>query len=335
MKELIIKKEHLPDTIKDLHKFILVGKEKLKAQQAKINAIKNLDVSHTAMKAAQEDGLRIGEVVLNAEAKLGELLKGIPNKKASSGGGTRSLPKDITKKQSHYAQQVYENKDLIEETLKEAEEKEELPTRSNVLKKAKTRKKKKKIKEQKEAIANGTIKLPKGKYEVIVIDPPWSYGRKYDANSSRVASPYPEMSIEEIKQDFIKRDYVADTCVLWLWTTHQFIWNAKELLKEWGFEYKAILVWNKEKLGMGSWLRMQCEFCLLGIKGKPTWNLNNERDIITEARREHSRKPDGFYEMIDKLCLGKKLDYFSREKRKGWDTFGFDVDSFKKQRGEK
>jgi len=98
-------------------------------------------------------------------------------------------------------------------------------------------------------------------------------------------------------------------------------------MEHWDFEYKGILVWDKEKLGMGSWLRMQCEFCLLGVKGKPLWNLSNERDIIREARNNHSRKPDSFYSMIENLCIGRKLDYFSRQKRKGWDSFGDEIQS--------
>ena len=67
---------------------------------------------------------------------------------------------------------------------------------------------------------------------------------------------------------------------------------------------------------------MQTEFCLLGIKGNPIWNLTNERDIITEARREHSRKPDAFYEMVNKLCFGRKVDMFSRGKRNGYEQYG-------------
>ena len=80
---------------------------------------------------------------------------------------------------------------------------------------------------------------------------------------------------------------------------------------------------------MGAWLRMQSEFCLLGIKGKPKWNLTNERDIISETRREHSRKPDGFYKMIEKLTPAKdRIDMFGREKREGWTTWGNETEKF-------
>ena len=178
---------------------------------------------------------------------------------------------------------------------------------------------KKNIEQQKKDIEQNKIELYEGTFGVIVIDPPWNYGGKYDSENRRVTSPYPELTIDELKQLNIP---ASKDCSLWLWTTQKFIWDAKDLLKYWGFEYKSILVWDKQKLGMGSWLRMQVEFCLLGIKGKPLWNLTNERDIISSPRREHSRKPEEFYEIIDKLCVGKRLDYFSREKRKGFYQFG-------------
>ena len=167
--------------------------------------------------------------------------------------------------------------------------------------------------------------LPEGVFEVIVIDPPWPYGTEYNSETRRVASPYPEMSLENIKNIKIT---AADNCVLWLWTTHRFLRDAFVLLEGWNFEYKVTLVWNKEKLGMGGWLRCQSEFCLLGIKGNPKWNLTNQRDIISEARREHSRKPEKFYEMVEKVCMGKKLDYFSRQERDGWTSYGNQTDKF-------
>jgi len=160
------------------------------------------------------------------------------------------------------------------------------------------------------------MSLPEGIFDIIVADPPWPYGRKYDPDTSRSANPYPEMSIEEIKNIKLTPD---ENCILWLWTTHKFIWDAKKIMDQWGFEYKAILVWNKEKMGMGAWLRMQCEFCLLGIKGNPLWDIKDLRDIITEPRTQHSSKPDSFYQMIDDKFVSKnKADYFGRKERKGW-----------------
>lgn len=181
------------------------------------------------------------------------------------------------------------------------------------------------IEEQKQAIESGEVKLPEGVFEVIALDPPWNYGREYDPDSSRVANPYPEMTQAQLLE--LAPPFAEDS-VCMLWTTHAFLFDAKELLDQWGFTYKATMVWDKGKMGMGHWLRMQCEFCLVGIKGKPKWNNTKWRDIITETRREHSRKPEAFYEMIEDVVTGRRLEFFSREQRKGWATYGNDTEKF-------
>jgi len=181
------------------------------------------------------------------------------------------------------------------------------------------------INAQRAAIESGKAKLPSGKFEVVVMDPPWAYGRDYDPQGSRVANPYPEMAQDEL---LALDPPFAHDAVLFLWTTHQFIWDAKELLDNWGFEYKATLVWDKEKMGIGYWFRMQCEFCLVAIKGKPIWQNTQWRDVIREARREHSRKPEIFYKMVEQITVGRRLDFFSRNQRDGWEAFGNDTTRF-------
>lgn len=170
-----------------------------------------------------------------------------------------------------------------------------------------------------------TPEPPKGLYDVIIIDPPWPYGTEYNKETRRIASPYKEMAIDELKQMVIPSH---KNCVLWLWTTHKFLLDAFTLAATWGFEYKITMVWDKERLGMGAWLRCQTEFCLLCIKGKPIWKLTNDRDIIRATRREHSRKPDEFYSMVRKLCTGKKIDIFGRQEREGFDVWGNETEKF-------
>ena len=173
----------------------------------------------------------------------------------------------------------------------------------------------------------------KGKYNVFIIDPPWPYETQYDEDSRRVASPYEEKSIEELKEWGIKefKKSAHKDSAMWLWTTHKFIKDALQLLEDWGWNYKLTLVWDKQKMGMGTWLRCQTEFCLLGAKGDyhKYWNLETERDIISASRREHSRKPDEFYEMVKRLCpQGNKIDIFSREKREGFEQYGNETEKF-------
>jgi len=181
------------------------------------------------------------------------------------------------------------------------------------------------IEQQKKEIEEGAVIATEGLFDVISIDPPWPYGREYDPNGSRVANPYPEMSIGEIKK--IELPLKSDA-VIFLWTTHAFLPDAFDILKTWNATYKATMVWNKKKIGMGAWFRMQCEFCLVGIIGKPFWNNTRYPEIIEEARREHSRKPDAFFDLVDSICAGRKLEYFSREKRQNWENYGNEPDKF-------
>jgi len=166
------------------------------------------------------------------------------------------------------------------------------------------------------------LKEVTGEYDVIVIDPPWNYGGKYDPDFRRVTSPYPEMNQDQLKKIILP---CKDNSILFLWTTHKFIWDAKELMDLWGFEYKITMVWDKQKMGVGEWLRKQCEFCLMGIRGKPYWKSTSDRDIISESRTTHSTKPEEFYKLVERITAGRKLDYFARKQREGWDVYGNDV----------
>jgi len=183
----------------------------------------------------------------------------------------------------------------------------------------------KQIQEQMKEIEQNSFIPPTQKYDVIVIDPPWPYGTEYDPNGRRAASPYPEMSLDEIKAIELP---ASDDCVLWLWTTHKFMRYSFDILDAWGFRDVAIVTWVKDRMGLGTYLRSQSEFCVMAIKGRPTINLTNQTTIINGKLKEHSRKPDEFYEMVDSLCVGYKLDYFSREKRNGWDQYGNDTNRF-------
>lgn len=195
-----------------------------------------------------------------------------------------------------------------------------------VISEIKIEKRKEYIAEQRQAIANGTIESPKGTYEVIVIDPPWMYGNvddyKPDFYMSRVANPYPEMTLEDIKNIKIPS---SDNCVLWLWTTHKFIFDCRDILQSWGFRDVSILTWVKNKMGVGRWLRSQTEYCIMAIKGNPLINLTNQTTFLIADNLGHSVKPPEFYAMVNELCIGRKLDYFARDKKEGWDVYGIQI----------
>lgn len=342
MSEIINVNHALPTTIDDLSKFVLVGREKLVAVRAEIRAIDKVGLAQEVRTQKLAEAQDIAEAVLDAEVRIGELMRDVPK---ASGGDRRSedfksnsgvifektkaeviAEAGFTPMQVSRFETLAAHPEIVEQAKTEARESQEVVTRSDVLSKIKKEQRKELIQRQVEEIEKGNIEKPDGLFDVIAVDPPWNYGTSFDADGRRVANPYPEMTQEQLKALEIP---AKDNCVMFLWTTQKFIWDAKELLDTWGFTYRSMIVWDKEKIGMGDLIRMQCEFCLVGIKGSPVFKDNHSvRDIIREPRREHSRKPEEFYRIVDSLCAGRKLDFFSREERKGWFSYGNDTKKF-------
>jgi N6-adenosine-specific RNA methylase IME4 len=182
----------------------------------------------------------------------------------------------------------------------------------------------KRVKEQHKRIA--AYVAPPGKFEVIVVDPPWSYEKRAHDSTHRAANPYPSMTLEAIKTLEIPSD---KDCILWLWTTNAFMRQAYEVLDAWGFTPKTILTWVKSKMGLGDWLRGATEHCILSVKGKPIVTLTNQTTVIHGALREHSRKPDEFFAMVESLCPAKtRREMFARQRRDGWVTDAPEDDHF-------
>lgn len=174
--------------------------------------------------------------------------------------------------------------------------------------------------------------FPNGRFDVIAIDPPWKYSSRQDDPTHRGRPSYPTMSIEEIIALPIP-ELTEETCILWLWATNSFLPAAFQCLQAWGFEHKTILTWVKTQMGLGDWLRNQSEHCILGIKGQVqsfsrSGRLNNQTTILYAPRREHSRKPDEFFELVEELCPGSKLELFGRQSRLGWIVHGAEADFF-------
>jgi N6-adenosine-specific RNA methylase IME4 len=170
-------------------------------------------------------------------------------------------------------------------------------------------------------------KLPTGPYRCIVMDPPWHYGKRLLDVTGRGKVNYPTMTQEELlsMRDDLTRLAHDDGCVLWLWTTNAHMGQAHELAEAWGFTVKTILTWIKPSIGCGDWLRGQTEHCLLCVSGHPLVTLSGQSTVLHGARRQHSRKPDGFYTLVESLCPGSKLEMFSRASRDGWTSWGGEV----------
>jgi N6-adenosine-specific RNA methylase IME4 len=162
--------------------------------------------------------------------------------------------------------------------------------------------------------------LPTGPFQVIVADPPW----QYDTGSSL---PYPTMPLEEIKAMPV-RDIADENAILWLWTTNAHLPVAFDVVEAWGFEYKALLTWVKDRMGTGEWLRGQTEHCMLAARGKPVFLHENHSTVLEAARREHSRKPEEFYALVEATCPGAKVELFCRQHRNGWHVYGNETNKF-------
>jgi len=287
------------------------------------------------LKLSKEKQDEIGMFRIQVEAEQGKWLEehfptGVRSDRKSrvASVATVNSMKDIgiNEHQSSQSRLINKEPDLVQEAIEEIKkDNKQVVTPNAVQKKVRQKLREQNIEKQKEEIENNKLPEINGLYDIISIDPPWNYGRKYDPDGSRVANPYPEMSNDDIKKIKLPLNYNA---VVFLWTTHKFLPIAFEILNHWQLDYKATMVWDKVNIGMGNWFRMQCEFCLVGIKNKPFWNNTKFSELIKEKRREHSRKPDSFFNLINEICAGRKLEYFSREKRDGWDVFGNDVNKF-------
>lgn len=179
-----------------------------------------------------------------------------------------------------------------------------------------------------EQINREPVPMPAGPFRVIVSDPPWNYGKRVGDPTHRGDLPYPAMATDAICELGVGDIAHPEGCVLWLWTTNAFMRDAFCVLDAWGFEEKTILTWVKNKIGLGDWLRGQTEHCILAVRGKPTITLTNETTVLNGPVREHSRKPDEFYDLVEKLCPGSKVEMFCRQARAGWSTWGAETGLF-------
>jgi N6-adenosine-specific RNA methylase IME4 len=167
---------------------------------------------------------------------------------------------------------------------------------------------------------------------LIVVDPPWPVKKlTHKARPNQTTMDYKTMSMEEIKRLPIA-NIADDNCWLFLWTTQKFLFEAKDILEEWGFKLLVVQVWEKTygvSAGMPLYgFRWNAEFILIGYKNKPPlWPKRTLIPLVFQAENiKHSKKPDKFYELV--APLGKRrIDLFARQKRPGWDVWGNEVES--------
>ncbi len=169
---------------------------------------------------------------------------------------------------------------------------------------------------------------PEGKYSCIVIDPPWPMKRiERDLYPNMVGIDYPTMEEDELKA-YPLPDFADDNCHLYLWTTHRFLPMALRLAEHWGFKYQCLMTWVKN-IGMApySWT-YSTEHVLFCRRGNlPLERIGLRLDFHAKIR-EHSRKPDEFYDLVRQASPAPRLDLFSREKREGFSQSGNEPEKF-------
>lgn len=171
---------------------------------------------------------------------------------------------------------------------------------------------------------------PDGKYRVIVIDPPWQMEKiERDVAPNQVAFDYPTMDADQLRA-FPAGEWADDDCHLFCWTTHKHLPLAIELVAAWGFRYVLAMVWHKpggfQPFGLPQY---NCEFVVYARRGSPQFVDTKAFNCCFEApRREHSRKPDEFYDVVRRVTAGPRIDVFSREERDGFDTWGNEAGKF-------
>src|SRR5262245_13205032 len=175
------------------------------------------------------------------------------------------------------------------------------------------------------------------RFAAILADPPWRFVNKTGkvAPEHRRLSRYGTMTLDEIVALPVEQ-LAGPTAHLYLWCPNALLPDGLAVMKAWGFTYKSNLVWHKVRKdggsdgrGVGFYFRNVTELILFGVKGKHARTLAPGRrqvNLLATRKREHSRKPDEQYAIIEACSPGPYLELFARGTRKGWATWGHQAD---------
>lgn len=271
------------------------------------------------------------EFVLDAQVKLGKLLIGMPKNEGGRPEKTCTKKEQvflnenptytdlgIDRKDASQWQFIAAHEDKIKEAVEKKKGLRQPLITSRIINEVKCQVRKK----DNEAMKKD-VPLPVGRYDVIVVDPPWPMKKILtDHRPNQVEElDYPTMTMDEIKALNVP---AADDCHLWLWTTHRFLPDAFDILKYWGFKYVSCFVWHKPG-GFQPFKLPQynCEFALYARKGSPEFIDTKNFPVCFNAQRgKHSEKPEAFYETIRRTTDGNRLDMFNRRPIDGFALWG-------------
>jgi N6-adenosine-specific RNA methylase IME4 len=175
------------------------------------------------------------------------------------------------------------------------------------------------------------------KFACILADPPWRFSNRTGkvAPEHRRLSRYGTMTLQEIMALPVAA-VAAPTAHLYLWTPNALLPESLQVLQAWGFTYKSNLVWHKVRKdggsdgrGVGFYFRNVTELLLFGVRGKNARTLAPGRtqvNYMATRKREHSRKPDEQYDVIESCSAGPYLELFARGVRPDWASWGEQAD---------
>ncbi len=182
-------------------------------------------------------------------------------------------------------------------------------------------------------IIDELIKLGKQKqFGTILADPPWRFTNRTGkmAPEHRRLKRYGTMTLDEI-YDLPVASLAKSQSHLYLWVPNALIAEGLETMRRWGFTYKSNLVWYKVRKdggpdgrGVGFYFRNVTELILFGIRGSLRTKDagRSQTNIIVSRKREHSRKPDEQYDIIESCSPGPYLELFARFSRENWYQWG-------------
>lgn len=275
---------------------------------------------------------RAAELKLYAERRLGELLRRTVRK----GGRAMlqreaSLPDGISRAQSHRLQLVASVPERRFETHVA-----DVMARGEELTSIGVRKLAKRLRHEEQraqfASANTTDyteAIPMAKliasgqrFGTIYADPPWQY--RNQRSNGAAANHYSTLPLDAIAALPVGK-LAAESSHLHLWTTNAFLFDAHEVLRAWGFEYRSCFVWVKPDLGVGNYWRVSHEYLLLGVRGNAPFARHDQRSWAEFKRTRHSEKPDEIRRLVEAVSPAPRLELFARRLHPGWTCWGNEI----------
>jgi N6-adenosine-specific RNA methylase IME4 len=171
------------------------------------------------------------------------------------------------------------------------------------------------------------------RFQTVLADPPWQFENRTGkmAPEHRRLTRYDTLGLDDILALPVAQ-LVAETAHLYLWVPNALLPDGLRVLAAWGFEYKSNLVWHKirkdggpDGRGVGFYFRNVTELVLFGVRGRHARTLAPGRrqvNFLATQKREHSRKPDELYPIIDAGSPAPRLELFARGTRAGWTAWG-------------